>query len=61
MLHFILDFTENEEDSRKLKKVQELVQHFSEQCRHVPSYNINIHENLMNYEAEKREEEKLCR
>ena len=39
----MLDFPENEGDSRKLKKVQELVQHFcGEQCsRHyVPKQNI---------------------
>ena len=41
MLHFMLDFPENEGDSRKLKKVEELVQHFSGQCRHyVPKQNI---------------------
>ena len=34
MLHFMLDFQENEGDSRALKKVQELVQHFREQCKH---------------------------
>ena len=33
MLHSMLDIPENEGDSRKLKKVQELVQHFREQCR----------------------------
>ena len=37
MLHFVLDFPENEGDSRKLKKVQELFQHFSEQCSHYVS------------------------
>ena len=31
MLHAMLDFPENEVDNRKLKKVQELVQHFREQ------------------------------
>ena len=38
------DFPENEEDSRKLMKVQELVQHFSQQCRHcdVPKQNITF-------------------
>ena len=30
----MLDFSEIERDSRKLKKVQELVQHFCEQFRH---------------------------
>ena len=37
----MLHFPENEGGSRKLKKVQELVQHFCEQCRHyVPKQNI---------------------
>ena len=41
MLHSMLDFPENERDSRKLKKVQELVQHFREQCRrYVPKQNM---------------------
>ena len=41
MLHFRLDFPGNEGDSRKLKKVQELVKHLSEQCKHyVPKQNI---------------------
>ena len=35
MLHSLLDFPENERDSRKLKKVQKLLQQFSAQCRHV--------------------------
>ena len=30
----MLDFPENEGDSRKLKKIEEVAQHFSEQCRH---------------------------
>ena len=30
MLHFMLDVPENEGNSRKLKKEQEIVQHFSE-------------------------------
>ena len=37
MLHSMLDFPENKEPSRKLKKVQELVQHFREQYR----YNVS--------------------
>ena len=42
MLHSWLDILENEGDSRKLKKVQELVQHFSEQCKHyVPKQNAD--------------------
>ena len=42
MLHLILDFAENEGDRRKLTKVQELVQHFREQCTYyvVPKQNI---------------------
>ena len=34
MLHLMLYFPENEGDSRELKEVEELVQHFEEQCRH---------------------------
>ena len=34
MLHLMLYFPENERFSRKLKKVEELVQHFIEQRRH---------------------------
>ena len=63
----MLDFPENEGDSRKLKKVQELIQHFCEQGRHyAPKQNItykSIDESLrsINYASkeEKREEEKL--
>ena len=41
MVYSMLDFPENERDSRKLKKVQELVQHFHEQFRHyVPKQNV---------------------
>ena len=37
----MLNFPENEGDSRELKKVQELVPHFQEQCRHyAPKQNI---------------------
>ena len=37
----MLNFPENERDSRKLKKIQELVQHFREQFKHyVPKENI---------------------
>ena len=58
MLHSMLDFPENERDSRKLKKVQELVQHFRKQCRHyVPEQNITLSTDEMlraiNYEANK--------
>ena len=41
MLCSMIDFLEREGDSRDLKKVQELVQHFCEQCkRYVPKQNI---------------------
>ena len=63
----MLDFSKkNEGDIRKLKKVQELVQHFCQQCRHcIPKQNItykSIEESLgsiywpINYddEAKKR-------
>ena len=43
MLHSMsmLDFPENEGDSRNLKNVQELAQHFREQRRnYVPKQNI---------------------
>ena len=37
----MLNFPENKGDSRKLKKVEKLVQYFSDQCRHyVPKQNI---------------------
>lgn len=51
MFHSFLDFVENERDSRKLQKVQELVNNLVS--------NISIDENLINYEEEKVEE-KLC-
>ena len=58
MLHSMLNFPENEGDSRKLRKVQGLVQHFQDQCRdYVPKQNITYSTNestrLINYE-EKR-------
>ena len=61
MLHSMLNIPENEEDSRKLKKVQELVQHFQEQCTHyVPkqniTYSIDESTRTINYEAKKRKE-----
>ena len=59
MLHFMLDFPENEKDSRKLKKVQALVQHFSNLDIYVSKQNISIDKSFINYEEEKREE-KLC-
>ena len=37
----MLNFPENDGDSRKLKKPEELVQHFSKQFRHyIPAHNI---------------------
>ena len=37
----VCSIPENKGDSRKLKKVQELVQHFCEQCRHyVPKQDL---------------------
>ena len=59
----MINFPENEGDSRKLKKVQELVQHFQEQCRHYVSkqnitYSIDQSTRLINYEAKKRREKK---
>ena len=60
MLHSMLDFPENEKNSRKLKKVQALVQHFSNLNIYVPKQNISIDKSFINYEEEKREEEKLC-
>ena len=59
----MLNFPENERDSRKLKKIQELVQHFQEQCRYfLPKQNItySIDESLRsnNYETKKRREKK---
>ena len=44
----LLDFPESEGDSRKLKKGQELAQHFCEQCRHyVRKQNITYKQALM--------------
>ena len=41
MLHAMLDFSENEGDSRKLKKMEKLVQYFSERRRdYVRQQNI---------------------
>ena len=37
----MLDFPENEEDSRNLKNVQELIQHFSEKFRYYAT-NQNV-------------------
>ena len=60
MLHSLLDIPENEGDSTKLKKLLALVQHFSNLDIYVPKTNIRIDKSLINYEEEKREEEKLC-
>ena len=54
MLHCMFNFPENKGDSRKLRKVQELVQNFSEEYRHyVQKQNISIDESLINYEKSK--------
>ena len=52
MLHSMLHFPEKEGDTRKLKKVQYFVQHFSEQFRnyYVPKKNVSIDESLIGYE-----------
>ena len=58
MLQSKLDFPEKEGDSRKLKKVEELVQHFSGQCRnYVPKQNITYKHW---WKLEKREEKKTA-
>ena len=56
----MVDFPKNEGFSRKLKKVQTSVQHFSEQLRHfVPKQQfVRTDESLINYEEGKREAEK---
>ena len=53
MLHSMLPFPENEGDTGKLKKVQNLVQHFSEQFGnyYVPKKNVSIDESLIGYEG----------
>lgn len=60
MYHEMLHFPKNEGYSRKLKKVQTSVQHFSEQLRHfVPKQQfVRTDESLINYEEGKREAEK---
>ena len=51
------DFPENKGDNRKLKKVQKLVQHFQEQCRHyVPKHNVNY---MLNFPENKGDSRKL--
>ena len=46
----MLDFLENEKDSRRLKKVQAVVQNFSNLEIYVPKQNISIDKSFMNYE-----------
>ena len=60
MLHSMLEFSGNEKHNRKLKKVQALVQHFSNSDIYVSKQTISIDKTFKNYEEEKREEEKLC-
>ena len=55
----MLNFLENEGDSRKMKKLQVLVQHFNELSRYVTTKNISIDKSLINHKEEKREGEKL--
>ena len=57
--HTMLNFLENEGDSRKMKKLLVLVQHFNEQSRYVTTKNISIDKSLINHKEEKREGEKL--
>ena len=63
MLYFNAWCSENEGDSRKLEKVQELVEHLCEQCRHyVPKQNVTYKhwwKFEINYEEKKRSKEKL--
>ena len=53
MLHLMLHFPEKEGDTGKLKKVQNLVQHFSEQFRnyYVPKKNVSIDKSLIGCEG----------
>ena len=47
----MLDFPENEEDSRNLKNVQELIQHFSEKFRYyVPNQNVTFKNEEQNFQ-----------
>ena len=60
MLQSMLNFPGTEENSKKLKKFLQKIQHFSEQCRHcIAKQNISIYESLINYEEEKRKKETL--
>ena len=46
----MLDFPENEEDSRNLKNVQELIQHFSKKFRHyVINQNVTFKSEEQNF------------
>ena len=55
MLYSMLGFQENEGDRRKLKKVEELVQHFSEECRHHLGFRTNIRtDEKMKYEEDRK-------
>ena len=55
MLYSMLGFQENEGDRRKLKKVEELVQHFSEECRHYLGFRTNIcTDEKMKYEEDRK-------
>ena len=57
MLYSMLGFLENEENRRKLKKVEELVQHFSEECRHYIGFRTNIRtDEKMKYEEDRKKE-----
>ena len=55
MLHSMLHFPEKKGDTGKLKKVQSLVQHFSEQFRNYyvppPPKNVSIDKSLIGYEG----------
>ena len=53
MLHSMLHFPENERDTGKLKKVQNLVQYFNEQFRNYyePKKNVSTEESLIGYEG----------
>ena len=53
MIPMMFSFPEREGDTGKLKKVQDLVQHFSEQFRdyYVPKTNVSKDESLIGYEG----------
>ena len=56
----MLDFPENEKDSSRLKKVQAVVQNFSNLDIYVLKQNVSIDKSFMNYEEWKSEKEKRC-